>query len=193
MGNDLNPSEKISWLVAEYQELRKEIDRRSKEQFVCIAGSIASLGSVLAFVSRDPSKYSPLLIIVPWLLCVFGFLWTDHVHHIFMLGSYIRRKIETQVNKIAQYQEIIGWQHYVHGIRDGLKKEKRKSSIVTYFLPLLYFIFPSVICLVTYVVLRFAHLTRLPVPIEVAVLTVGIVLLVAIIVNWRRAINAVEK
>ena len=193
MSNDLTPSEKINWLVAEYQELRKEIDRRSKEQFVCIAGSVAFLGSVLAFVAKDLSKYSPLLIIVSWILCVFGSLWLDHAHHIFMLGSYIRSKIETQINKIAQYQEIIGWQHYMHGIRGDLKKEKQKPSIITYFLPLLYFIFPSVTCLITYVVLRFANLTRLSATLEVAMFTVGIVLLVVIIIYWRRAISAVEE
>jgi hypothetical protein len=192
MSNDLTVSEKINWLATEYQELRKEIDRRSKEQFVCIVGSIASLGSVLAFVAKDASKYSPLLIIVPWILCVFGFIWTDHAHQIFRLGSYIRNKIESQVNNLAKYQEVIGWQCYVHNIRDELKKKNRQSSLITYFLPLLYFIFPSVICLIAYVALRFAHLTRLPVPVEVAVLTIGIVLLVAIIVNWRRAINVVE-
>ena len=192
MNDDLTVSEKINWLVAEYQELRKEIDRRSREQFVCIVGSIASLGSVLAFVAKDTCKYSPLLILVPWILCVFGFIWTDHAHHIFMLGSYIRKKIESQVNNLAKYQEVIGWQCYVHNIRGELKKKKRQPSLVTYFLPLLYFIFPSVVCLVVYMVLRFANLTSLPVPLEVAVLTIGILLLVAIIINWRRAINVVE-
>ena len=192
MSDNLTVSEKINWLATEYQELRKEIDRRSKEQFVCIVGSIASLGSVLAFIAKDAPKYSPLLIIVPWILCVFGFIWTDHAHHIFMLGSYIRNKIESQINNLAQYQEITGWQSYVYNIRDDARKKRRQPSLVTYFLPLLYFIFPSVICMVAYVVLRFVNLTRLPVPVEIAVLTIGIVLLIAIIANWRRAVNVVE-
>ena len=192
MSNGLTPSEKINYLLAEYQELRKEIDRRSKEQFLCIAGSIASLGSVLAFVANDPLKYSPLLIIVLWILCVFALLWTDHAHHIFMIGSYIRRKIETQINEIAQYQERMGWEHYLHN-RDDQEKERGKLSFITCYLPLLYFIFPSVICLLAYIVLRFTHLRKLPAPIEGAVLTIGIVLLLVMIVSWLRGIDVVDK
>nr|MBL0702037.1 hypothetical protein [Desulfobacterales bacterium] len=197
---DCTPREKIKFLLAEYQEPTKEINRRSKEQFLCIAGSIPSLGSVLAFIAKDPLKYSPLLIIVPWILCIFGLLWTDHAHHIFRIGAYIRDKIETQFNEIAQYQKIMGWQHYLHSNqdnptnekRDDQENEKRKPSFITYYLPLLYFVLPSLICMLAYIVLR-TDPTRIPVPVEVAVLAIGIVLLFAIIVSWRRGIDVVDK
>ena len=96
----------IKWLIAEYQELRKEMDRRAKDQFICISGSLISLGSILAFVSKNPSIYSPLLIIVPWILAIFGFIWTDHSHHIFLLGSYIREIIENKINQITTFEDM---------------------------------------------------------------------------------------
>jgi hypothetical protein len=183
----------MDWIIAEYQELRKEINRRSKEQFICIAGSIASLGSVLAFIAKDAAKYSALLIIVPWILCVFGFIWTDHARHIFLQGSYIRNKIEKQVNLIAGYSDTMGWQSYVFEIRNHLAEKKNKPSLVTYLLPLIYFLFPSIICLITYIIMSFTVFKRLPIAVEVALLSVGIILLIAITLNWRRAVKTVDR
>lgn len=78
----MNNENRITWLVTEYQELRKEIERRSKEQFLCVSGSIIALGSVVGFIAKGPLIYSPLLIIVPWILAIFGIIWVDHAHHI---------------------------------------------------------------------------------------------------------------
>ena len=117
MSNENSTYYEIQWLITEYQEIRKEIERRSKEQFICITGSIVSLGSILVFISKNSSVYYPLLIIIPWILTIFGLIWTDHSHHIFLLGSYIRERIERQINQTAIFKDKIGWQHHIQDIR----------------------------------------------------------------------------
>ncbi|MFQ6083638.1 MAG: hypothetical protein ACE5WD_09780 [Candidatus Aminicenantia bacterium] len=183
----------IQWLITEYQEIRKEIGRRSKEQFICITASIISLGSTLAFISKDPSIYSPLLIIIPWILAIFGFIWTDHSHHIFLLGSYIRENIESQINQITALKDKIGWQHYIHDIRLKVKGKKKKSSVIVWLLPFLYFIFPSIACIIAYIFMRFGEIAKLPIPIEISLLLTGIIFIISLIISWLRATKVILK
>ncbi len=184
----MNNECRISWLITEYQELKKEIERRSKEQFLCISGSIIALGSVVGFIAKSPEDYSPLLIIVPWILAIFGIIWVDHSHHIFLIGSYIREGIESQINLI-NCDNNIGWQHYTQSF---LKKDKLPSFIV-YLLPILYFIFPSIICIFAYFLMRFYKMTKLPVLTEISLILIGTIFLVVLFIGWLRAVRALKK
>lgn len=193
MNSDNSKDHIIQWLITEYQEVRKEIERRSKEQFICITGSIISLGSTLAFISKDPSIYSPLLIIIPWILTIFGFIWTDHSHHIFLLGAYIRENIESQINQITNSQNKIGWAHYIHNERQKLKSINKKPSFIVWFLPLLYFILPSISCIIAYIFMRFGNIAKLPIPIEISLLVIGVIFIICLIISWFRAAKVILR
>ena len=193
MNSDNSKDHIIQWLITEYQEVRKEIERRSKEQFICITGSIISLGSTLAFISKDPSIYSPLLIIIPWILTIFGFIWTDHSHHIFLLGTYIRGNIESQMNQIATSQNKIGWQHYIQNKRQELKSVSKKPSFIVWLHPLLYFILPSISCIIAYIFMRFGNIAKLPIPIEISLLAIGVIFIIFLIISWFRATKVILK
>jgi hypothetical protein len=179
---------RITWLITEYQELRKEIERRSKEQFLCVSGSIIALGSVVGFIAKSPLIYSPLLIIVPWILAIFGIIWVDHAHHISLLGSYIREKIENQIN-LLDYQGDIGWQSHIKSFRG---KSKLPSFIVC-LLPFLYFIFPSINCIFAYIIMRLYKCTKLPVYAEIPLIVIGTVFLIILFVGWIRAVRVIPK
>lgn len=181
------------WIIAEFQEIRKEITRRSNEQFICITGSIVALGSTLVFISKNPSTYYPLLIIVPWILTIFGFIWNDHSQHIFFLGSYIREKIEKQINELIIYKEKMGWQHYIHEIRLDLEKEAKKPSFIVWSLPLIFFILPSITCILAYIVMRFGEIVKLPVPIEILLFVMGVFFIIMLSISWLRAIKSIVK
>lgn len=193
MNSDNSKDYIIQWLMTEYQEVRKEIERRSKEQFICITGSIISLGSTLAFISKDPSIYSPLLIIIPWILTIFGFIWTDHSHHIFLLGTYIRENIESQMNQITTSQNKIGWQHYIQNKRQELKNVSKKPSFIVWLLPLLYFILPSISCIIVYIFMRFGNIAKLPIPIEISLLVIGVIFIICLIISWFRAAKVILR
>lgn len=193
MNEETLTNEQMRWLVAEYQKIREEIDRRSKEQFICISTSILAFGSVLGFISKSPEIYSPLLIIIPWISSIFGLVWTDHSHHIFSLGSYIREKIENQINQIVRYKTEIGWEHYIHRERMKLRKLGRMPSFIVRMLPLIYFVFPSIGSIATYVFMRFGRFTKLPIAIEVFLLIIGSVFTVTLILGWLRALKVLLK
>lgn len=193
MDEETSTKEQLQWLVAEYQKIREEINRRAREQFICISTSILVFGSVLAFISKSPKIYSSLLIIIPWISSIFGLLWTDHSHHIFLLGSYIRKKIENQINQIVPYKVEIGWEHYIHDVRMKLRDSGRMPSFIVSMLPLIYFVFPSIGSIVAYVFMRFGSFTKLPIAIEVFLLILGSVFTVVLILGWLRALKASLK
>ena len=193
MSNENSTYYEIQWLITEYQEIRKEIERRSKEQFICITGSIVSLGSILVFISKNPSTYYPLLIIIPWILTIFGLIWTDHSHHIFLLGSYIRERIESQINQTAIFKDKIGWQHHIQNIRLKLNDKKKKPALLVWLLPFVYFILPSITCIITYIFMRFGKIAKLPISIEILLILIGIIFIISLIFSWARATKAVFK
>jgi len=193
MSNENSTYYEIQWLITEYQEIRKEIERRSKEQFICITGSIVSLGSILVFISKNPSTYYPLLIIIPWILTIFGLYWTDHSHHIFLLGSYIRERIESQINQTAIFKDKIGWQHHIQNIRLKLNDKKKKPALLVWLLPFVYFILPSITCIITYIFMRFGKIAKLPISIEILLILIGIIFIISLIISWSRATKAILK
>jgi len=193
MSNENSTYYEIQWLITEYQEIRKEIERRSKEQFICITGSIVSLGSILVFISKNPSTYYPLLIIIPWILTIFGLIWTDHSHHIFLLGSYIRERIESQINQTAIFKDKIGWQHHIQNIRLKLNDKKKKPALLVWLLPFVYFILPSITCIITYIFMRFGKIAKLPISIEILLILIGIIFIISLIISWSRATKAILK
>ena len=184
----MNNEKRIAWLIAEYQELRKEIERRSKEQFLCVSGSIITLGSTLGFIAKSPLDYSPLLIVVPWILAIFGIMWVDHGHHIFILGSYAREKIESQINLIF-HENNMGWHTYIQSFRD----ENRLPSFIMYLLPFLYFVLPSILFIFAYIIMRILKLTELPLHAEIPLIIIGIIFLIFLIIGWLRAIEVIRK
>lgn len=193
MSNENSTYYEIQWLITEYQEIRKEIERRSKEQFICITGSIVSLGSILVFISKNPSTYYPLLIIIPWILTIFGLIWTDHSHHIFLLGSYIRERIESQINQTAIFKDKIGWQHHIQDIRLKLNDKKKKPAFIVWLLPLVYFILPSITCIIAYIFMRFGKIAKLPISIEILLILMGIIFIISLIFSWAKATKAILK
>ena len=179
----------IQWLMNEFVEMRKEIERRSKEQFICLTASITSLGITLVFISHNPKVYSPLLIIIPWILTIFGIIWTDHSHHIFLIGDYIRDKIESKIKEITSSEDDIGWQHFKQHVEYISKGMKGKSAFIVRILPVIYFILPSISCIIAYCFMRFLNLAKLPLPIEITLLLIGVILTVCLITSYYRALK----
>ena len=69
---------KMAAIIAEYSSLREEISNRSKDQLVCVTGSVTAVSVLLGVIAANPGRYSGLLIVMPWILSVFGIIWCDH-------------------------------------------------------------------------------------------------------------------
>lgn len=189
----------IQWLIAEYQELRKEINRRSKEQFVCITASIVALGTLVGILSQNLSKFYPLLILISWILTVFGFIWTDHSKQIFLIGSYIRETIESRINQFTNFdsKNAIGWEHQIQKIRKELKEQGEKPAPIISSLPFIYFIIPSFVIILTYIILRLFPQVKLeyelPILIEVSLIFIGFFFIYGLLSSWKKALDVITR
>jgi len=181
-------SDKLQAIISEYQALREEIQRRSTDQMHCVVASIVSVGALISLIAQNPLKYSPVLIVIPWILAVFGIIWLDYNRSIFLLGQYIRDEIEgKKLPALLESSEIkwIGWQHYI-----SEKREKwQLPSYIVFILPFLYFIIPSIVCVIAYayVILRLYGTITMPKTIEWCFLSIAIISIIILLLSWCRS------
>ena len=179
-------SDKLQAIISEYQTLNEEIQRRSTDQMHCVVASVISVGALIALVAQDPTKYSPVLIVIQWILAVFGIIWLDHSHQIFELGWYIKDEIEgKKLPRLFESSEInwVGWQHYL--------SEKRKKwpfpSYIVSILPFLYFVIPSIVCIIAYTNLLLYSDIIMPTRIDWCFLAPGIIFIIILLHSWHRS------
>jgi hypothetical protein len=169
---------RMQWLITEYIELRKEIDRRSREQFYCLTGSILAMSGVLGLIVKSPSSYAPLLMIIPWILSVFGVIWSDHANHIGKVGRYIRT-IEKLINELSsQIPAKTGW----HYFKDDIHHVNWLAKLI----PFLFFVIPSVAAIFAHIIIRFLGYITVPLPLEVTFMVIAASLITMLIIVWGR-------
>jgi hypothetical protein len=173
-------------ILAEYNSLRTEIANRSRDQLVCVTGSLVTTGAVLSTVASDPASYTGLLVIAPWLLAVFGLLWCDHAHGIHFIAKYIREELEAKaLPSLIGDRTFLRWEIYIHNQRE----DNKFLSFINVVLPLLYFALPALAIGGTYFVVKWRHGSELPPAMETSFIGMGAVLLVALGISWRRALR----
>ena len=185
-GDDNMASDKLQAIISEYRALREEIQRRSTDQMHCVVASVISVGALISLVVQNPLKYSPVLIVIPWILAVFGIIWLDHNSRIFLLGQYIRDEIEgKKLPVLLKSSEInwIGWQHYIYEKRE----EWQLPSYIVFILPFFYFIIPSIVCVIAYVILRSYGTIMVPKTIEWCFLSIAIIFIIILSHSWYRS------
>lgn len=107
-----NQQIELKWLCSEFTVLRREIDRRSKEQYLCISGSVVSIGASAAFISENIDERWPLICVLPWLLTIFATLWATNAVAIKNLGSYVQEVIEVRIRgQVLSERPSLGWEH----------------------------------------------------------------------------------
>ena len=180
---------KMAAIIAEYSSLREEISNRSKDQLVCVTGSVTAVSVLLGVIAANPGQYSGLLIVMPWILCVFGIIWCDHAHGLHLIAKYIREEIEQKKIPDLISEEMnagslstIGWESKLHNER----KDSSVLGLINPLLPIIYYFLPSVISLVGYYFLRFERVTNLPIVIEYYFISLAVTLLIALIYFWHR-------
>lgn len=184
MNNDKD--RQLQVILAEYTSLRAEIANRSRDQLVCVTGSLVTTGAVLSTVASNPKEYVGLLVIAPWLLAVFGLLWCDHAHGIHYIAKYIREKLEKEaLPPLIGTRSAPRWEVYIHEERH----DHRFLGFINTVLPMLYFALPATSLAGTYFFLRIREGTALPRMMEVSFIGLGALLLLALAVSWRRVLK----
>gem|GEM_PF-2614753 len=182
-----NPAILQAAILSEYNSLRDEISARSRDQLVCVTASLLAVGALLSTVAADPARFSGLLVIAPWILAVFGILWCDHAHAVHLIAQYLRDELEQKklprILGVQTEANTIGWETY-------LQQKREASSFLGYVnivLPLVYFALPSIAAIAAYFLLRFGGGAALPRVLEYSFVGIGVLLLVAMYLSWRRA------
>lgn len=180
---------KMKAIIAEYNALRQEIGRRSTDQLICVTGSVTAVGALLSVIASNPPQFTGLLIVIPWVLSIFGIIWCDHAHGLHLVAQYIREEIEqTKLPSLfSEKKEVtmlstIGWESKLHDKRN----ENHMLGVINPVLPIIYFFVPSCISIFGYFLLRFKGIASLPKEIEYVFLVLGGLLLIALILFWFR-------
>ena len=179
---------RMDWIIAEYAEVKKEIHRRSREQFLCVSGSSLAMAAAFGLVAKHPNSLAPLLLVIPWVLSIFSVYWSDHAYSINKAGKYMKHNLHAQVNaiKVNGLPEI-GWSVSRH------TRRRHKVTIHT-ILPLLFFTLPSVVSLILFALIRWTTqkelskqaLFELPEPIAIIFIVLGGLMISASFLMWRR-------
>lgn len=141
-------SDKLQVILTEYEKLRDEIQRRSRDQLFSITISIASVGTITGVAIKDISTNYLLLLMIPWILAVFGICWLDHAIFISRIGLFIKSQIETKKMKSLfsnNTEDLLSWERYIDE-----KRKRGKVEFIIFFLPLFYFIIPSMLVTIVF-------------------------------------------
>lgn len=181
--------EKVQAILAEYAALREEIGWRSTHQFLAVTGSLISVGTIVGIIPGNPETFSALLLVIPWVLSVFGIIWLNHADRIHLIGLYIR-KIESEKLcglLISDEGSTIGWETCLNTRRAQIPL----LGNINLILPFFYFFLPSIVALVAYSLLGSIAATKLPAALEWSLVGVGLVPVTAMLYFWYRALRTI--
>jgi hypothetical protein len=94
-------------LVARFQAIRAEIDRRSTHQQAVIALNISAIGALGAFALSHPDQVVVLLVLPILCLCL-GLIYLDHAKTIEHLASYMQVHVEPAMSELGV--SVAGWE-----------------------------------------------------------------------------------
>lgn len=144
-------------LLTEYTTLKAEIHGRSRDQLLCIINSLIACGALCTAIAISDGKLSFLILIIPWILSIFGILWCDHHSAIHYIGAYLR-KIENEEFKLLlncqDFPTYKGWENWINVV-ERERRKKTKYYLIPFLhkvLPIIYFSLPSVFALLYYCV-----------------------------------------
>ncbi len=124
------------WL-AEFQQLRHEINNRSQLQGALVGLNIASFGVVGGLVVGETigvgaalgfSISSPLL----------GLMYLNHDESIHRIGDYIRDRIQPKVASITRQPDVLKWEHEVRKVPLSRPELVQNVAIALFTIPALF-------------------------------------------------------
>lgn len=185
MDEESTKGNRLKAVLSEYAKLRDEIDRRSRDQLYCVTVSVIAVGTIAGIVIRNPEDNHILLLVIPWILTVFGILWLDLANGISKLGRYIKHDMEEKkIRQLLGPGDWLGWQKFI------FNATKKRRMFIEFFLPLFYFILPLIFVFVLFC-LRFPdQLTRFLLALTIAFYSV---LIGTLIWKWTQAMDRVKK
>lgn len=148
----MNDEKKIDIVLEEYKTLRNETQSRSQKQFFSISASLIAVGTLVGIFLQNTINNSPILLIIPWILTVFGIIWVDNAEAIRRIGKFIGEEIEKKKIPLLteeKPEKLLTWQTSIN--EKYSKSNIRDIPYLIIFVPLIYFILPSIIAIVVFI------------------------------------------
>lgn len=131
-------------MLAEYNALRVEIQRRSDAQHTLLQLHLTAL--TLISGAALSQKLGPWIIfLIPIEAAIFGLWWEDHALVIMEIGTYIRESVEPRVSRLLSVEKVMYWET---NFKAGAALPKKRRDITFEWLVFITFAGPSVIILV---------------------------------------------
>lgn len=103
--------------VVEFQQLREEIQNRTKLQGSVVALQLAALGAALSVFD----KFSDGLLAIAFVGCLLWLIWIDHQSQIYKLAAYLELVLAPRLR--ARNRNALGWEQFARFI-DGPKRSR---------------------------------------------------------------------
>lgn len=149
-------SHHFTFTIETYKNLKQEVFKRSDYQMQCIIQSIISIAILTSANLVNKDTFAFLLLVIPWLLTIYGITWCDHHKHIQLMGTYIK-KIEEKI--VADANFLKGWEYYldIYKINSGKKEIKKinRLLLLDVIYPIFYFFIPSLISLLSFIIIKY--------------------------------------
>lgn len=95
--------------MAEFSDLRGEIQNRSSAAWTLVSLNATATAAILGFVLSD--KADPrLLLALPIVSSALGMLFIDHAYNINNLGSYINKRVRPVVREASGSTRLLGYE-----------------------------------------------------------------------------------
>lgn len=152
----------IQIILLQYAKLREEIYGRSRDQLLCIINSLLASGGLCTAIALSKGKFNFLVLIIPWILTVFGILWCDHHKAIHYIGSYLKRIENKEFTNLIlsnnYFSNYVGWEQWFDDLTRSQKEipkkfkniPKKSITFMYQILPVFYFLVPSILSLCFY-------------------------------------------
>jgi hypothetical protein len=152
---DQNLAARLEAYLAEYNALRAEIEWliRDGNQYQALALTFGALiVSALGYVTQQAPELLPAgLLIVPFPLCLLGFLFFRQHEEVYVVAAYLSESVRPRVRNLVGDQELWQWEefktHRLDLLRSGPLRMLPAARIVLLFRALL-FVMPSILATV---------------------------------------------
>lgn len=100
---------KVDFALAEFENLRREVDSTVKEIYTLERYSLATAGAIWSWYAANATSTEKAVVCLPFLLgCLFAIRCYTLYRHLFRLSGYL-----TKVEKVFELPEDLGWERYL--------------------------------------------------------------------------------
>src|SRR3972149_7197310 len=150
--------DRLNAYLAEYKSLRSEIEWLIRDATQYQNFAIALIGAVITAIAlvfdKAPTIILPILLVVPFIFCLLGFLFFRQHEEVYVIAAYLREYLRPQVRLLTKDNNLWGWEEFKARrsiiIPKAVFFKTLSTSKMILALRMLLFIIPSIFSLLTF-------------------------------------------